>query len=160
MVDYLETLRGIDGPGVFTNNTPFGVARTVAVRRGNGIVSSPAAFEVFVFKYQSMEADKIVCHAWDGVNEGLDDVRIYKPSLLQFSITSGTIDGIPISYGSYSTSAQTRVATINTDSETQIIVPRYTQGDVIYAIKAPLDPIDELLDINIDGRAWAKKYGT
>jgi hypothetical protein len=97
------------------------------------------------------------------------------PVLLAYklwAIPGETIDTVAVSYGSYGDSsagqnAQTRSAsTINGGSETQVIVPRFLCGDIIWcaAISSPSEvptqsptgsTPDALLDINADGRAWA-----
>lgn len=93
------------------------------------------------------------------------DFKVAKPYKLRFSISSASIDGITISYSSYNTSLQRRTASAGSVSITQAIVPRYLAEDLIFYAVAPTGVADAdivgfpdigLIDINADGRAWAK----
>ncbi len=123
---------------------------------------------VGLYRYVSMGQDHIVCREWDGVTPGTQDVLIAKPYKLRYSITHQDIGGVGVDYSSYSLTGQTRLATGGTDTETQIIVDRYLVDDLIFAISAttlvevttgsPPDEVTQklgLLDLNVDGRAWA-----
>jgi len=94
-------------------------------------------------------------------------VFIAKPYLCRRTPFDGeTRNGISYAYSSDTE----RVATdTDSDTETQQIVPSYVAGDVIFAAQnfkggtgvwtAPTnsDPVEVLwLDLNLDGRAWAK----
>jgi len=135
----------------------------------------------------SIAADWIVCRslsiAEDGTRTvGTTDVYIAKPFKLRNQIVTETIAGEQINY-EYTTPTE-RIASLDSDpdtTETQVVVPYYLPqvrneaaeilyaGDVIYASQVAggtgvwrefeEDPSEQLqwLDLNVDGRAWAKK---
>jgi hypothetical protein len=90
-----------------------------------------------------------------------------------WAIPTETVDGNAVTYSNYNDNssgqnAQTRTAMNSVTSETQIIVPRYLVGDVIWCMNisttwAPVDtsPIASgatmLMDINVDSRAWSQQ---
>jgi hypothetical protein len=121
--------------------------------------------ELSLYRFKSMEDDWIVCRSWDGTNEGDKDIQIAKPYKLQFSIVTETIDDTVVTYSAWDTDAQTRHASSgdapNTIEEDQVIVPRYLVDDLIYVFPAKTlikDDNDKdlgLIDMNLDGRAWA-----
>jgi hypothetical protein len=99
--------------------------------------------------------------------------NIAKPPKLRFSVTSATVNGVAITYGSFSTvptsgtAEQVRGANSASFGGTIIeqIFPGYQSGDVIFA-----EPVDHsgvivagselpLIDANIDGRKWVMQYG-
>lgn len=118
-----------------------------------------------LYRFKSMEDDWLVCRTWDGENEGDQDELIVKPWKLRFSTDTETIDNTVVTYTAYDTDAQTRHASSgvapNTTEEDQVIVPRYLQDDLIYVMPAKTLVVDDsdkdlgLIDMNIDGRAWA-----
>jgi len=118
-----------------------------------------------LYRFKVMDEDFIVCRTWDGTNEGDKDVLIAKPPKLQFQIESETIDGTVVTYTDYDTDAQTRHASAgdppDVTEEDQVIVPRYLVDDLIYVMSAKTLIVDDdgndlgLIDINVDGRAWA-----
>lgn len=112
---------------------------------------------VTTYRFKSMGDDVINCKLWDGTNELGSLVEVNKPWKLRFTVTAETVDTVPITYDAHSAANQTRDAHVGVDSETQVIVPRYLVNDIVYAVDDPLDP-GVKIDINIDGRAWAKKY--
>lgn len=111
------------------------------------------------FRYKSQTSDYLVCRAYDGGTESETDTHIAKPPKLRFSTASAVVDGVTVNYSSYSTSDQTRVATAGAVSEIQIIVPRYLTNDLIYAASAAYTGVSgvTLIDMNMDGRAWARR---
>jgi hypothetical protein len=115
-----------------------------------------------MFKYVSQTADYCVCNTWDGTTEGTVGVLIAKDTLLR-AVGTRTIDGKVITYtGTYNWADQTRVASYSGTTETQVIVPRYCDNDIIYAVnigekRTGVSGVD-WLDVNTSGRAWAKKY--
>ncbi|MCX6896278.1 MAG: hypothetical protein NTZ16_12435, partial [Verrucomicrobia bacterium] len=133
------------------------------------------------FRIKAQGGTSLKCVTWDGVNEGANYVYVAVPPKLRSTIASATIRGNLITY-TYSNWPE-RVATINGVSETEVIVPCYLNDDVIYAGRPiggtgvmtdpALGPADGIVghpttppvavlyqDLNVDGRAWAKKYGT
>lgn len=115
------------------------------------------------FRISSIEADYLVCNPINTEDDSVTDAIVYvaKPPLLQ-NIESW--NGITYTYAD----AQTRTATEGSDTEDQVVVPAYVEGDDIIAISNIIcgtgvtreDGGDELqiewMDINFDGRAWAK----
>lgn len=96
---------------------------------------------------------------WDGTTEGTTEIIVAKPYLLRRSITSW--NGITYTY----TSDYEREATDGVDTEDQVIVPAYVADDIVYIVRVSAfgtDVEDEdgnpvyWLDLNVDGRAWAK----
>lgn len=90
-------------------------------------------------------------------------VTAYKPSKLRASIVSENLDGIVVTYSNIA--PQTRDAAINGQFvETQIILPRYTVGDVLFLVQPDRVTAGQAseggvwIDLNVDARAWARKY--
>jgi len=90
------------------------------------------------------------------------DVAIARPYLLRQTPFDGlTRDGITYTY----TSKILRTADDGNDSITEQIIPKYVNDDIIYGIRAVGSGVDVRddseevlywLDLNVDGRAWAK----
>lgn len=133
------------------------------------------------FMVKGQRGTYLKCVTWDGANMGIDFVYVALPPKLRSTINNAMIEGNLITY-TYPNWPE-RVATITGVSETEVIVPRYLGDDIIYAVKpnggtngvmtAAPDPVDGIVghptsppvpvvwqDLNVDGRAWAKKYGT
>lgn len=121
---------------------------------------------VALFRIESVAADHLVCRRWDDLaGAGAEDVLVAKSYLLRRTPFDGkTRDGITYTY----TTDIEREATEGADSETQVVVPLYVAGDVIAAASpvsghflqptvAGLPTTVPWLDLNLDGRAWAKK---
>lgn len=121
--------------------------------------------KVAQFIVKSVGDDHLVCRTWDGVNEGETDVMIAKPWLLRKTPFHGlTLNGKTYSYDS----GTARNVDDGNEDEDQVIIPSYTDpsGAVIYAVRGVVggtgvvvesDPV-VWLDLNVDGRAWAKKH--
>jgi len=111
----------------------------------------------------SVEDDHLVCHSWDGETAGNTDILVAKPYLLRRTpFDGGERDGVSYDY----TSSIQRTATKDATTETQVIVPTYVADDVIYAARftdGGTDVVDDdyqrvsMIDMNVDGRAWAKQ---
>lgn len=111
--------------------------------------------------------DFIICQPVSESDANKGKTRIAKPFLLRktpFDGKSRVAGGETISYAY--TSSSERVATNTSDeTETQVIVPSYSTNDIIFAVHdikdktgVRVNDIDiEWLDINDDGRAWARK---
>jgi hypothetical protein len=115
------------------------------------------ALEVRQFKVTGMAGDFIISRTWDGTDLGVADVKIAKPYLLRRTPFDGFARA-GVSYVYVSDAART--ATAGTESETQVVVPAYEVGDVVYAAKGVAGGVGvsaEWLDLNCDGRAWAKE---
>jgi hypothetical protein len=121
----------------------------------------------FRFKLKSVQADYLTCRTWDGTTEGSTDIYIAKPPKLRH-VASESLVGTT---WTYTYSAETgyedgkRSASDGTNTEKQVVIPVYVIGDEIFA-STPDNGTDvtvsatELtyLDLNVDGRAWARKF--
>lgn len=139
--------------------------------------SKSLASTVRQFKIVSEEDDYLICNAFDGVDSGDVDFKIAKPYLLRRKPFDSELDdppdardGLTFVYQDDVNGDPERVATNeSSETETQVIVPSYIVGDIIYATKSvkggtgvviTINEIDEKiewLDDNRDARAWAKK---
>lgn len=119
------------------------------------------------FQVIEVQRDYIDCYPFVGGGNGVDNKQKYRialPYQLRRSPFDGeTRDSVTYEY----TSATERTATSGSIEETQIIIPPYVTGDVIFAARG----IDggtgvnvgttttpkylEWQDCNFDGRAWA-----
>lgn len=116
----------------------------------------------------------ITCKTWDGVTLGTDTVQIAKPFTLRRKPFEGFVwNGITYSF--QSNIERTAIKTIpgnppTEQTEKQVIVPAYTMNQTIYAAKDVVGGVgatydDEAgvaqnavwVDLNVDGRSWAKK---
>jgi hypothetical protein len=127
---------------------------------------SPAAldFALQQMVVQSVGPDHLVCRRLepDG-SVGVLDVYVLKPwTLRQTPFDGQTINSKTYEYQDNAT----RTVTQGSEEETQAITPDYTVDDVIFAaltnVLGQLDPEDVyepdrtvLVDVNVDGRAWA-----
>lgn len=166
----------ISAPGVLTSHTVHGVSFEADVSSrpyGEEVPESGSPVEMFVLKSCGTgdDADLLVCRTWDGESEGVTDVYIYKPFKLR-NISIRLVGGNTITYTWDATYLQ-RTAFLNAGAgsiaEAQTIVPRYITpytgyaGDVIHAGKLKYAQTVNLrtieyVDLNVDGRAWAKSY--
>jgi len=112
------------------------------------------------FAVRSVQDDYLICQAWDGGFLSGIDVQVAKPFLLKNSFFDGqTVDGVSYTY----LDVNTREATDGTTTETQLVTPSYFLDATIYAVKDVIGGVDlngsgiEWLDLNVDGRAWAKQ---
>ena len=114
-----------------------------------------------MFKVVTVYGDYVSCKTWDGTTLGTTKINIAKPYLLRRTPFHGlSRDGISYNY----TSNIARTATQGATSESQVIVPSYVANDIIYAAQGVNGGVDVTvsgtkllwLDINVDGRAWAK----
>ena len=101
----------------------------------------------------------------DGVNptEGSALTWVAQPFKLRAVgsavIPTGEGTNDTVTYSAYDWSIQKRTATIAGQSIFELITPRYLVGDLIVAASVPNNGgASELLDLNVDGRAWAKAY--
>ena len=137
------------------------------VDKVNRLVEVPSCRQIFTkgggkirrFEVVSVDDDYIVCIEPGDTSSDPKYYNIAKPYLLQRTPFDGeTRDAISYAY----TSATERTATDETyEEEDQVIVPNYVAGDIIYAAFAPtggtgVEDASMWLDLNVDGRAWAK----
>lgn len=97
-------------------------------------------------------------------SDGVTSYTVAKPELLRESLTSRSIDGVTVSYGTFSTANQTRVASAtiggNAVSQTEVISPRYKTGDYIIAANVTDSGVTSApwIDLNADARAYSRKF--
>lgn len=119
--------------------------------------------EIRQFKVVSEHGDYLKANPYDGAESNTDvEILIAKPYLLRQSLASR--NSLTFTY-----SSNTRTADDGSETEDQVVVPSYVVGDVIYAMRnvqggtsvnISINGIDKKvvwLDLNIDGRAWAKE---
>ena len=116
---------------------------------------------VYRLLYQSMAGDYVVCFAPGETTA----IYVAKPYMLRRVPFDGlTRDGITYTY---STNIL-READDGAATENQVVVPNYVTGDELYAVRYPRfgtgvvteggSPVAVFyLDMNLDGRAWAKQ---
>lgn len=103
----------------------------------------------------SMAVQELSFSAWGfgGNNDYItcSGQQVRLPPLLRFSLSSRTIFGVTISYSSYSTTNQSRIATVGANSITQVVTPGYASGDKVYVVNVA----GVLQDLNVEGRTFA-----
>lgn len=130
------------------------------------IIPGSPGITATLYRFKSMQGDYLVCRSWDGTNEGTTDVNIAKAYKHRHSIITETLRGVAVTYSAWSLTGQTRNATDGTNPETQYMTPPFNVNDLVWAIPAttlvnitagspPVTTAVALLDLNIDGRAWA-----
>lgn len=165
------------GRGYRVKVSPEGTILEIDALGGGG--AAAPALSLQRFRLKSIGANTLTCRTWDGSSEGATDVLVAKPTKLRNAIVTELIDARVITY-SYPSNIERVAAATGFPDEQQNIVPRYLgpysyvnaqaqtvtySGDEIYAaqfstpIIATPTPV-YYLDVNVDGRAWAKKYGT
>jgi hypothetical protein len=140
---------------------------------GMGVRPSPLAYAFQQMVVKSVEPDHLVCRRLepdgrdddgnDIYSEGALDVCVLKP----WTLRRTPFDGETIDEKSYEyQDNETRTVTRDDEEENQAITPDYETGCVIFAamtdVRGQLDPEDVyephrtvLVDVNVDGRAWA-----
>lgn len=121
--------------------------------------------EVRQFKIGEILPDYLVCLPWDGTTLGAAVTYVARPPTLRASATSRN----GVTFSAVNDDGTQRTATAGADSETQVIIPSYLVGDVIYAVRnvrgglgvsrsagGEEKPV-AWLDMNVDGRQWAKE---
>ena len=139
----------------------------LAASSGGSQTSVVTAVERFRIRTGGVLGDYLACETWDGTTGGGVTVNIAKNPKCRH-VSGESIAGTSYTY-TYSSDTGyedgKRVASDGTNSEKQVVIPVYIIGDDIYATKptrgsgvsvsgTPL----EYLDINADGRAWARKW--
>ena len=161
-------IRGINGFKKVTS--PYGGAEYVADEKPGS-----SSISINPYRIYEVNGDFYRCRAVQGsftqLEDGDTDIYIARPPEHRDTITSETIDGTTYTY-TYNSETE-RISTgddINETIETQVINPHIIlEVTFIYAVEATtgvtyLAGDDEtetsvtLLDLNVAGRAWAKKY--
>lgn len=127
-----------------------------AQQRGTRAQSAPALRQ---FQVVFEQDDYLVGNIVSGTTKLAGAVRIAKPYLLRRTPFDGKARaGITYTY----TSANTRTADDGNETEDQVIVPSYEAFDLIHVMLPVIDVISFAvlkphgIDMNLDGRAWAK----
>lgn len=169
--DCLRSLYPVNSLDVLTSHTSAGVARKAIAQRTvsetGGITSQ--------FRVHTVGDDYLICYEWDGAAITGDLVYIAKP----FHLRRTPFDGLDVTYAIENppnpnfnvtlhyvySSATFRTASLGGQSEGQTVIPRFAlDRDIIYAseveqsigINDPNGSEITLVDINADGRSWAK----
>jgi hypothetical protein len=175
LIDYVREIAVVGGRNVEITRTING---TLIVPQA---VKSGGDSTIRQYRIKSIQNDFYTCRTWNGSEEGTTDISIARP----FEHRVSNFNGQSVAYSSdgdvftatYSyTSATKRTKTVSGVAETQVLVPYFkTDFHLIYAVNvsAPLTagpsntPITDtndnpitLLDLNVDGRAWAKLEAT
>lgn len=116
-----------------------------------------------MFKVVELAEDIIICHTWDGAEEGEDDIAVARPYLLRKTPFDGQSRG---DFSFVYEREDKRVSTnLEDETEDQILVDSYDEGEVIFALNGIqggtdlLDDNEEVVqwvDMNFDGRYWAQ----
>jgi hypothetical protein len=157
IIDYIREISPVAGRGVIVSRTANGTLL-------HADAAAEAGSKVQQFKLKEVFGDYIRCHSWDGTTEGQPDVFIAKPFRLRrdpFDQQTIVFDDYTASF-SYTNNTK-RTSTIDGVAEEQVVVPHYKPDlDIIYAIDCDGlaittnddEPIS-MIDLNLDGRAWA-----
>lgn len=170
-----RTLLGISGGSADRKLRGFWLRVNDQFTPSSGGVT-PQAFRVHAVHPDYLTCNK-VSYAGTTPSFEAEDVNVAKPYKLRKTPFIGVnVGSVTYSYdtGSYP-EGNVRIAVFQGNSETQIVIPRYTkggagifgsyQGDVIYAIENPLGGTGVLteageavtwMDTNQDSRAWAE----
>ena len=172
----LRQLRMMDVPNALVHRTTRGVA-IIPKAGGKGVPGVAAPVQMFVV--EGIEKEFLICKDWDGEIEGEAYIHVAKPPELRYSITKAIIEGVAVTYTYDDDPGRCqRTCASAVDSEVQIIIPRYKIGKadvsderigVIYAapvkddnagVVIPGTPEETIkwIDINVAGRAWARKF--
>lgn len=167
---FCKSIALVEGVGYRLKRTQHGTSLDIESSRGGGA-------SVRQFLLVSIQNDFYTCYEWDGTAAGTEEIYIARPfnhRVSNFHLRTIEYNSDGDSYSatySYS-SATKRTVTIGGVAETQVLIPHFKTGfDIIYATESeqsitagPLnatvtDPNDapiSLLDLNLDGRSWAK----
>lgn len=171
LIDYIREISPVGGRNIRQTRTMNGTLFLADP------ISDDTGAKIQQLRLKSIENDFYTCRSWSGEEEGDADIFVARP----FGHRVSNFDGQSIAWSSdgdaftatYAyTSATKRTKTISGTAETQVLIPYFkTDFDLIYAItvKEPItigvsntrltDPNDapiKLLDLNVEGRAWAK----
>lgn len=157
LLEYVDEISPKQGHGVKTNRSPNGTMISVDAVPDTGS-------EIQQFKLKSVQGDYITCRSWNGTSEGSSDVFIAKPFRLRRDPFDQQTIVFPTYTASYSYTNNTqRTETISGVNEEQVVIPVFNPNfDIIYAIDCDglnISTVDDepisLIDLNLDGRAWA-----
>lgn len=138
----------------------------VMVPRGVLVDVGPASISIRQVKLVTEFGDYLDVDEWNGIETGIRIQVAKPPELRQTSFDGISHNGITYAY----TNKSERVGTDDTteDTETQVIVPPYVEGDILYVARGILGGVGvtvpapgdtrrklEWLDLST-GRAWAE----
>ncbi len=147
-----------------------------AVNRNSALLDPPSKVDrllipvvrMFKLKGSTLEDwDYVHGNTWDGTTRGSDDIRILKPWFLRGTFWNDRVSArVGIRYEQFDDAKRT-ASKSGEDDETQWIIPSYEINDVIFAISnvyggfetQTVDPASKdalWMDLNVDGRMWAK----
>ena len=113
--------------GGFQRNEIVSLRFPVPGSRPRGLIyGSPTPTPAQMFAIRALSnADYYVARTFDGTNLGATDVYLAKPARLRPSVAAEVIDGVGITYSSY-TADNARTASDGTNTEFQVVFPRFT----------------------------------
>lgn len=136
------------------------IAELIGSVGARGVAGSITGMRVMQMEVTTNASDILTCSMRDGTTALADSViSVAKPYLLRNSIASR--GGITYTYSA----TDTREADDGATTEDQVVVPSYIAGDVIYSLSIVIGSTGvtdaegvavSWLDLNVDGRAWAK----
>jgi len=141
------------------------------------IRNQPSNYVVRQFKVIEEHGDFLHCVTWDTIEEGTDIISVAKPYLIRRTPFDSLLDAnallrqvspiLTLKYEYSEDNIREAIDVLEEDiTEEQIVVPKYVDGDLIYASLGILGGVDvinddgnivEWLDTNVDGRFWALK---
>ena len=135
---------------------------------GSTTTSNSGSVERFRILTGGVLGDYLLCETWNGTTGGGVTINIAKPPKLRHSVVTEALAGTTWNYTYSSESGYNdgkRTASDGTNSEKQVVIPLFLIGDEIYATKptrktgVTVSSVElEYLDLNVDARAWARKY--
>lgn len=178
-----RSLQPLQSPGLRTHDTTHGTIHELdpALPPYGESEPPPAAVSLQRFRLKAIAAGVLVCRTWDGTTEGNTDMIVAMPTKLQ-PVAYEFIDGRLLVY-TYPSNVDRIASSNGIPDEQQNIVPRFIipvqfagpgpgfpqityPGDEIFAAQFE-DPLFFAggipvyhQDVNVDGRAWAKVYGS
>lgn len=182
-VAHLRANRQSFAPGVLVSRTTVGTFQRAKRVFGSAAPASPS--DIKVFRIRQVKPDYLVCNGYSVTFDASGnatasiestDTLIAKSYKLRTTPFNGqSVGGVQYTYDlSLFPKGDTRTATFQQVSETQLVTPDYVigfggsySGDLILAIKNPQGGTGvkdstnteiEWLDLNCDGRVWAEKY--
>jgi hypothetical protein len=145
--------------------TSAGTFLEIAPSGGGG---TSGGTDIACVQIQSVGQDHYSVKLWDLDTEAVtgDAFNVAKPTKLRGTITAETINAVAITYDytGFTTSYMQREADDGTNSEKQVIVPYILTNDLLWVANVGVtgvvvSSVDVAwLDLNIDARAWARKY--
>lgn len=159
--DYIVVASSDTGIGVVVSSTQLTLVDLGIGRIDTGDI--PVTVKWCKIQASGIADDYVTVKEWTGSAETGSTFNVAKPTKLRYNGgASETIDGSTVSFSSWaSTTRISRTATVSGVSEKQVIVPRLQDGDIILARRAystGVSSASEWVDLNIDGRAWCRKY--